>query len=122
MLIENAAFCNYCFETVHSKHPEEINSCKCKKVFVAGGLEDPMIYGTYTDLSWSLESQIVDNCIKAIKDVNTDRNRVLEVLRALRMADRIIGIDEPHFIAEYEDEVIFSRNGEYVRCVRKEEY
>jgi len=122
MLIENAAFCNYCFETVHSKHPEEINSCKCRKVFVAGGLEDPMIYGTYTDLSWSLESQIVDNCIKAIEGLSSDKDRVLEVLRALRKADRIIATDEPHFIAEFENEVIFSRKGEFIRCLRKEEY
>ena len=120
MLIENAAFCNHCFEAVYSKHPEEINSCKCRKVFVMGGLEDPIIYGTYTDLSWSLESRIVYDCVEAIKGIDSDLDKVLEMLRVLRKADIITGTDEPHFIAEHENEVIFLRNGEYVRYVKKE--
>lgn len=38
-LIKNAIKCNYCGDVIESNHVHDFKYCKCKTVFVDGGLE-----------------------------------------------------------------------------------
>ncbi len=114
MLIENSAFCNSCFDIVTSRKPTERKWCSCREVLVSGGIEEPRLSGDCMDLSWELDSTIINKCINAIKKIDDKQEIVLEVLRVLRQAERIIADGEPIFIAEYNNEFLFTKNGEYV--------
>lgn len=119
MLIENAAFCNLCFDTLNSTKPNEVKKCSCGTLRVSGGLENPHIEGDCTNLSWGLEDAVVNNCVHAIRNIKDKREIVLTVLRTLRRAERIIAEGEPLFIAEYNNEYMFLKDGNYVTCTKE---
>jgi len=109
MIVQNAVICNKCDDFIFSKHRHDFVECKCGNIFVDGGQEYLRRGGhgltdrSYTDLSWSIETEIYNDCAAVVEEaLATGRNKygiANAVLRALRAHDRVIGEGEQRIMA-----------------------
>jgi hypothetical protein len=109
MIVQNAVICNKCDDFIFSKHRHDFVECKCGNIFVDGGQEYLRRGGhgltdrSYTDLSWSIETEIYNECATVVEEaLATGRNKygiANAVLRALRGRDRVIAEGEQRIMA-----------------------
>lgn len=113
MILQNAVICNKCDDYIFSGNRHDFKSCKCGAVSVDGGMDYLRRVGDFkdcTDMSYSLEDDIVKEGVEAVKWAeDTGRNHLgtfLAVVRALRGRDRFIAEGELRIMAQHEDEVM----------------
>ena len=91
MILQNQIRCNKCGDEPYSAHRHDYKSCKCGAVAVDGGMEYLRRMGNpedYEDISYSMDDNIVKECITAV-NWGHENNRsnlgiALAVLRALK--------------------------------------
>jgi len=97
MILQNQIRCKKCGDEPYSAHRHDYKSCKCGEVAVDGGMEYLRRVGNvrdgYEELSYSMDDNIVKECIEAVKwSKDTGRNElgtVLAVLRALKKHEKL---------------------------------
>jgi hypothetical protein len=109
MIVQNAVICNKCDDYIFSASRHSFVTCSCGNISVDGGQEYLRRVGngitdrSYTDLSWSIETEIYNDCAAVVEEaLATGRNKygiANAVLRALRARDRVIGEDEQRIMA-----------------------
>jgi ribosomal protein L37E len=93
-ILQNQIRCNKCGDEPYSAHRHDFKYCKCGAVAVDGGMEYLRRVGNpdeYTDLSYSMPKDIVNEIVEATKEMrDTGRNDLgiaLGVMRVLRKHD-----------------------------------
>lgn len=78
MIIQNQVRCNICKDEPFSSHRHDYKSCKCGNIAVDGGMEYlRRVGGNYTELSFSIPDNIVEEVKEAIKwGHDTKRNEL----------------------------------------------
>ena len=112
MIVQNAAICNGCGDTIISRHRHDFTMCSCGAIAVDGGQDylrrvGSLEKGSYTDISWAIPDELYKACGQAVLDAqDTNRNHLgiaNAVMRKLREADRIVADHEPRIMAENKD-------------------
>lgn len=112
MIVQNAATCLNCGDTIISKHRHDYVQCTCGMIAVDGGQEYLRRVGglgemAYVDLSWSIPDEVYRACAQAVLDAqNTSRNHfgiANAVMRKLREHDRVIAEGEQRVMARNDD-------------------
>lgn len=96
MILQNQVRCNKCGDEPYSAHRHDFKYCKCGSVAVDGGMEYLRRVGDFkdcVDMSYSMDRDVVEACVKAIADAKeTGRNDLgifLAVIRTLRNYDLV---------------------------------
>jgi hypothetical protein len=113
MIVQNAAVCNKCGDTIISRHRHDYVQCSCGAIAVDGGQDYLRRVGglhkegeapVYTDISWEIPDELYRACAQAVLDAeNTNRNHfgiANAVMRKLREAGRVVADHEPRIFAE----------------------
>ena len=112
MIVQNAAICNGCGDTIISRHRHDFVQCSCGAIAVDGGQEylrrvGRLEKGSYTDISWSISDELYRACADAVQEaMDTNRNKfgiANAVMRKLREAGHIVADHEPRILAENKD-------------------
>ena len=98
MILQNQIRCKKCGDEPFSAHRHDYKPCKCGAVAVDGGMEYLRRTGNpedYEDISYSMDEDVVTDCIAAVKwaheNNRNDLGVALAVLRALRKHDKLNG-------------------------------
>ena len=102
MILQNQIRCNKCGDEPYSANRHDFKYCKCGAVAVDGGMDYLRRIGNpedYTDLSYSMDDQVITDCREALNWAeDTGRNdlgKVLAVMRVLKKYDKLKVFDEP---------------------------
>lgn len=89
MILQNQIRCNKCGDEPYSAHRHDYKTCKCGAVAVDGGMDYLRRSGNpedYTDLSYSMEKEVVKECLSAVGWANeTGRNPLGTALAVIRV-------------------------------------
>jgi hypothetical protein len=99
MIIVNQIRCNKCGDEPFSMTVHDYRTCKCGAVAVDGGLSYLRRVGDdWTEMSYSLPKEVVDQCIDALnwaKDFKRNElGTVIAIIRALRENGRLIANED----------------------------
>lgn len=98
MILVNMIKCNNCKDEIFSRSVHDFNSCTCGRVSVDGGMEYLRRVcensADYTEMSYSLEDKIINDCVDAVKwareTKRNDLGTVLAIIRELKKHNCVI--------------------------------